>query len=105
MDAERHFQFLAAAAIADKTLGSAEKQTLLRLAQELGLPTGGAMAIIETMKKQEAIDPTPPEDPGERKVLFRQVVEVLAADGKIPVGEAAYVDYLRKRFEFTSLEM
>lgn len=64
-----------------------ERAVLLRSAQALGLERSAAGAILNDVAGGGRVSVTPPSDPGERRRVFEELVELVLADGEVTPRE------------------
>lgn len=93
------FRFLAVAALADGRLDEEEKPVLLEAAVKFGLTRSQAGEIVRELAQGRAkVTAVMPKDPSERAELFRSMIEVVAADGRIAPREEALFCKLAPQF-------
>lgn len=99
------FRFLVAAALVDKDFDPQEKKLLLSAAHEYGIKRDQAEAVFEEVKQGGSVKGNIPTDPGQRAKLFRQLVDLVAADGRIDEGEMGFFRKLAPHFNLNELEL
>lgn len=104
MSLER-FKFMAGVALVDGKLDPAETPVLLKAAAELGLPADQAKAVLRDLSEGRTASMKVPKEPGERAKLFRQLVDLVAADGEIDQNELAFFQKIAPKFHLNELEV
>lgn len=104
MSLER-FKFMAGVAMVDGKLDPAETPVLLKAAAELGLPADQAKAVLRDLSEGKTASMKVPKEPGERAKLFRQLVDLVAADGEIDKNELAFFQKIAPKFHLNELEV
>lgn len=104
MSLER-FKFMAGVAMVDGKLDPAETPVLLKAAAELGVPADQAKAVLRALENGQSASMKVPKEPGERAKLFRQLVDLVAADGEIDKNELAFFQKIAPKFHLEELEV
>jgi tellurite resistance protein len=100
-----HFRILAAAAMVDGSLSDSERPVLLAAAKDLGVLSGAVDGILlEFTGGTEAAEAEIPSNPGDRAKVFRSLIDLMAADGKIDKDEQKLFVRLAPRFGLNELE-
>jgi uncharacterized membrane protein YebE (DUF533 family) len=105
MEANDRFRVLAAAALMDGSIGPQEKELLDKAAVELRLDKRTADGIVAEVKKNGDLTASVPTDPRNRAIMFRSLVDIVAADGKIDAREMALLQRLGPSFGLNELEV
>jgi uncharacterized tellurite resistance protein B-like protein len=93
------FKLLAAIALADRQLDPAESAMLERAAAGLGLKREAAGQILrELAQGAQLTGLKPPADQGERSKLFRELLEMVLADGQVTDEEQGWLKSLAPAF-------
>lgn len=99
MTPEDRFRLLAGVALVDGRFEPAEERLLLRCARWLGVAPGRAGALLEELARAGGVRGLSlPPDAEERRRLFRGVVWVVAADGRVTVPEQSLLLRLAPHF-------
>lgn len=99
------FRLIAAASLTDGKLGHRERQILDKAARELKLEETTAEETIDIIREGGDVTAQIPSDPRERSTLFRQLVDIVAADGVIEPSELALFKRLGPSFRLQELEV
>lgn len=105
MDPIDRFRLVAHAARTDGQIGDAERAVLRRAGAEFGLTAKQLDTVLSEVERGAHVDVAVPSDPRNRSVLFRQIVDVVAADGEIDGAELAFVQRLGPKFGLNELEV
>lgn len=99
------FRFMAGVAVVDGKLDAAETAVLLKAAQELGVALDQAKAVLRELQDGAKASLKVPKDPAERAKLFRQLVDLVAADGEVDASELAFFQKIAPKFHLNELEV
>lgn len=99
-----NFRILAAAAMADGSLGETERPVLLSAARDFGIADYEVEEIIHELSGSENAKAVIPTDSAERARVFRALIDLIAADGKIDKGEEALFMRVAPQFGLHELE-
>ena len=99
------FRLIAAAALTDGRLGSRERAILDKAARELKLEETTAEEAIDIIREGGDVAVKIPADGRERSTIFRQLVDIVAADGVIEPQELALFQRLGPSFKLQELEV
>ena len=93
------FKLLAAVALADRQLDPAESALLERAAAGLGLSREKAGEIVRQLASGGQLSGLqPPSTPGERSKLFRELIDLVLADGQVSEAEQGWLKSLAPTF-------
>lgn len=97
MSAIERFRVLASAALVDGSVASQEHAVLSRAAEEMGVPPGQIDTILAEVAKG-GVKAAIPKDHGERSKIFRSLVDLFVADGKITKEEEIFFFRISPKF-------
>jgi tellurite resistance protein len=100
MNAQQRFRLAAAAALVDGKVAPEEKDALVRLAREIGLSLDDATRILKDVAATGKAPLHAPEDRDERAGLYRALVRICAADGRVGIRETAFLKRIGPAFGF-----
>lgn len=105
MHAIDRFRLIAAASLTDGKLGPEERKILDKAARELKLEETAAEEVIDAIRDGTANLKTVsiPADAQERAQLFRQLVDIVTADGDVDAKELALFQRLGPSFKLDEL--
>lgn len=93
------FKLLAAVALADRQLDPAETALLERAAAGLGLSREKAGEVVRELAGGAVLSGLqPPNTPRERSKLFRELIDMVLADGEVTQAEQAWLKSLAPAF-------
>ena len=98
MDSKNSFRIAAAAALVDGKVAIEEKRALLALAGELGIEASDATALLKEVAHTGRAPLIVPEDREARLGLFRALVRIVAADGRVGAREMAFLHRVAPSF-------
>ncbi|MDC3379170.1 DUF4178 domain-containing protein [Planctomycetota bacterium] len=99
MNPRDKFRLMAAMALVDSDMGADEQAVLLRAADGLGLSRGDALEQIDFLMGGGRItNLTPPTDSGERRELFKGLIDVVTADGNVAPQELNVLQNMAQQF-------
>ncbi len=99
------FRLIAAASLTDGKLGPAERKILDKAARDLKIEETTAEETIDIIREGGDVTAQIPTDQRERATLFRQLVDIVAADGVIEPSELALFKRLGPSFRLQELEV
>jgi len=99
------FKLMVGVALIDGRLDEEEKPLLFRAAKELGISSADAKAHIREVAQGGKLKVDVPADPGERAKMFRSLVDLVAADGRLDAKELAFFNKLAGKFRLNELEL
>lgn len=105
MAAVDQYRFLVAAALADGSVDPSERPILTRAARELGLSQAQAEQVEQEVRQGGDVKVAIPADAAERARLFRSLVDLAAADGKVDRKELALFSKVASRFGLDALQV
>jgi uncharacterized tellurite resistance protein B-like protein len=91
------FRILASAALVDGSLATPERAVLSRAALEMGVPEGDIDLILSEVAQGGGKGGIP-KDAGERSKLFRSLVDLFVADGKVTKEEETFFFRIAPKF-------
>ena len=98
MDTRNSFRIAAAAALVDGKVAPEERRVLLGLAGELGLSAEQATALLQEVAHTGRAPLVVPEDREARLGLFRALVRIVAADGRVGQREMTFLHRVAPSF-------
>ncbi|MEZ6188011.1 MAG: TerB family tellurite resistance protein [Planctomycetota bacterium] len=102
----KRFRLLAAAALSDGTLDPSELTALRKAAGDFGVADDEVDGILEEIRQNPAaVKVSVPADATKRAELFRSLIDVVAADGKIDAKEQALLVRIGPFFDLNPLEV
>ncbi|MCA8922757.1 MAG: TerB family tellurite resistance protein [Planctomycetes bacterium] len=102
----KRFRLLAAAALSDGTLDPNELATLRKAASEFGVAADEVDGILEEIRTNPgSVKVSVPADATKRAELFRSLIDVVAADGKIDAKEQALLMRIGPFFDLNEIEV
>jgi serine/threonine protein kinase/uncharacterized tellurite resistance protein B-like protein len=104
MDSELHFRILATVALADGTLGEGERAVLVRCSQWLGMGRSRAGTILTEVQAGQVALAAPLASDSDRLKIFRNVLNVVLADGQVTDAEAECLRRLAQSFAIPATE-
>lgn len=99
------FKLMVGVALIDGKLDESEKPVLFRAAKELGIAKEDAVAHIREVAAGGKLKVDVPNDPTERAKMFRALVDLVAADGRLDAKELAFFQKLAGKFKLSELEL
>jgi uncharacterized tellurite resistance protein B-like protein len=104
MHAIDRFRLIAAASLTDGKLGPEERRILDKAARELKLEETAAEEVIDAIRDGSAdLKVSIPQDAKERAQLFRQLVDIVTADGEVDAKELRLFQKLGPAFKLDEL--
>ena len=97
MSAIERFRVLASAALVDGNVASQEYAVLSRAAVEMGVPVEQVDEILSDVAAGN-VKAAIPKDPKERSQVFRSLVDLFVADGKITKEEETFFFRISPKF-------
>jgi len=102
----KRFRLLAAAALSDGTLDPSERDALGKVAKDFGVAEDEVDGIIEEIRENPgSVKVSVPADATKRAELFRSLIDVVAADGKIDAKEQALLLRMGPFFDLNPIEV
>jgi Domain of unknown function (DUF4178) len=103
MDPQEKFRLLAAVSLLDGRLLPVEEKVLMQAGARLGVEPSRARATLDELRAGGAAgDVAPPSDPRERRELFKDMVDLVVADGVVSPQEQGCLTSLSRAFGLSS---
>lgn len=105
MDPRNQFVLLATAALVDGELGWEEQAILNAYARDIGIDGKDAKEMIAALSDGRRVSAAPPDDAPTRLSLYKRLVEVVMADGKLMRSELQFLRQLAPTYEISSAQL
>ncbi len=105
MDPRNQFVLMATAALVDGELGWEEQAILNAYARDIGIDKTDAKEMLAALSNGRRVSAAAPDDEPTRLSLYKRLVEVVMADGKLMRSELHFLRQLAPTYEVSSAQL